>query len=214
MENQNRFLSTPFVQQMFIVKNGNIIGRKEGNTSHFKYYRIDGIKTEQIDSLEFQINSSGNNGLLIKKTGAGGGIALIEVMLNSQTTITTPKRKAEYGGLFYLTLVLTPMRYDKIYEVSANKITLRKFSNDTSAKYRNFRIVTNEKQFSCNAVVIDSDNIFETVEDLQAFVNSLPATGTLTMPSFFETYEVTSNMFIEHGWNVIEPMIEEEEEEV
>ena len=210
MANQNRFLSTPFVQQMFIVKNGNIIGIKRGNPSHFKYYRIDGIKIEKIDSSEFQINSSGNNGLLIKNTDSEGGLALIEVILNSQTTIITPKRKAESRGILDLTLVLTPMRYDKIYEVSANKITLRKFSNYTGAKYRNFRIVTNENQFSCNAVVIDSDNIFDTVEDLQAFVNSLPATGTLTMPSFFETYEVTSNMFIEHGWNVIEPIIEEE----
>ena len=210
MTNQNRFLSTPFVQQMFIVKNAYINGRREGNPTHLLNYRINGIKTEKIEGAEFSINPAENVGLLIKKTGTGGGVAVIEVMLNSKTTITTPARKAQFGGLLEFTLVLPTIRYDKIYEVSANKITLRKFSNDTSGKYRNFRIVTNEKQFSCNAVVIDSDNIFDTVEDLQAFVNSLPATGTLTMPSFFETYEVTSNMFIEHGWNVIEPIIEEE----
>lgn len=212
MANQNRFLSTPFVQQMFIVKNAYILGRKSGNPSHLLYYRIDGIKTEKIDSSDFQIYPRVNNGLLINKTGSEGGVALIEVTLNSKTTITTPKRKAEYGGILELTLLISPIKYDKIYEVSANKITLRKAALDTSASYGGFRIVTNEKQFTCNSVIIDSDNIFDTEEDLQAFVDSLPATGTLTMPSSFETYEVTSKMFIEHGWNIIEPVVETVEE--
>ena len=212
MTNQNRFLSTPFVQQMFIVKNAYINGIREGNPTHLLYYRINGIKTEEIDSPEFEINPSRNNGLLINKTGSGGGVAILEILLTSQTTITTPARKAPYGGLLELTLVLPSIRYDKIYEVSANKITLRKVSYDTSGVYSNFRIVTNEKQFSCNNVVIDSDYIFDTVEDLKAFVDSLPATGTLTMPSSFQTYYVTRNMFIEHGWNVIEPVVETVEE--
>lgn len=212
MTNQNRFLSTPFVQQMFIVKNAYINGIRGGNSTHLLYYRINGIKTEEIDSPEFEINPSRNNGLLINKTGSGGGVAILEILLTPQTTITTPARKAQFGGLLELTLVLPTIRYDKIYEVSANKITLRKVSYDTSGTYSNFRIVTNEKQFSCNNVVIDSDYIFDTVEDLKAFVDSLPATGTLTMPSSFNTYSVTSNMFIEHGWNVIEPVVETVEE--
>ena len=212
MTNQNRFLSTPFVQQMFIVKNAYINGIRGGNPTHLLYYRINGIKTEEIDSPEFEINPSRNNGLLINKTEGGGGVAILEILLTSQTTITTPARKAPFGGLLELKLVLPAIRYDKIYEVSANKITLRKVSYDTSGAYSNFRIVTNEKQFSCNNVVIDSDKIFDTVEDLKAFVDSLPATGTLTMPSSFDTYSVTSNMFIEHGWNVIEPVVETVEE--
>lgn len=205
MANQNRFLSTPFVQQMLIIKNAFIVGRRGGNPSHLLYFRINGTKTEIIEGAEFSINPAENVGLLIKKTHSGGGVAEIEVMLNSKTTITTPKRKTEFGGVLELTLILPSIIYDKIYEVSANKIILRRVSLETSAQYRNFRIVTNEKQFSCDSVIIDSDKIFNTVEDLQAFVNSLPATGTLTMPSYFETYPVISNMFIEHGWNVIEP---------
>lgn len=211
MANQNRFLSTPFVQQMFIVKNSYIKGRKEGNSSALLYYRIDGIKKEKIDSTEFVIDPSSNNGLLINKTD-NGGVAILEIGLTNQTTITTPARKSQIDGYLELTLLLSIMRYDKLYEVSANKITLRKVSLDTAGLYRNFRIVTNEKQFTCNSVIIDSDNIFDTEEDLQAFVNSLPATGTLTMTSSFETYEVTSKMFIEHGWNVIEPVVETVEE--
>lgn len=212
MTNQNRFLSTPFVQQMFIVKNAYIKGIRGGNPTHLLYYRINGIKTEEIYSLEFEINPSRNNGLLINKTDRRGGVAILEILLTPQTTITTPARKAPFRGMLELTLVLPTIRYDKIYEVSANKITLRKVSYDTSGTYSNFRIVTNEKQFSCNNVVIDSDYIFDTVEDLKAFVDSLPATGTLTMPSSFQTYNVTSNMFIEHGWNVIEPVVETVEE--
>lgn len=212
MANQSRFLSTPFVQQMFIVKNAYINGRRAGNPTHLLYYRINGIKTEKIESAEFSINPAENVGLLIKKTGSGGGAAVIEVMLNSKTTITTPKRKAEYGGTLELTLLISPIKYDKIYEVSAKKITLRKTSLETSSRYSGFRIITNENQFSCSIVIIDSDYIFDTVEDLKAFVDSLPATGTLTMPSSFTTYSVTSNMFIEHGWNVIEPVVETVEE--
>ena len=212
MTNQKRFLSTPFVQQMFIVKNAYINGIRGGNPTHLLYYRINGIKTEEIDSPEFEINPSRNNGLLINKTDRGGGVAILEILLTSQTTITTPARKAPFGGILELTLLITPNTYDKIYEVSANKITLRKESLDTSARYHGFRIITNENQFSCSQVIIDSDFIFENVNDLKAFVDSLPATGTLTMPSSFDTYSVTSNMFIEHGWNVIEPVVETVEE--
>lgn len=212
MANQNRFLSTPFVQQMLIIKNAFIVGTRGGNPTHLLYLRINGTKTEMIEDVEFSIDPAENVGLLIKKTNTGGGAALIEVTLNSRTIITTPKRKAPYGGFLELTLLITPNTYDKIYEVSANKITLRKESLDTSARHQGFSIITNENQFSCSEVIIDSDYIFDTVEDLKAFVDSLPATGTLTMPSSFETYGVTSNMFIEHGWNVIEPVVETVEE--
>lgn len=213
MANQNRFLSTPFVQQMLIIKNAFIVGRRGGNPSHLLYFRINGTKTEIIEGAEFSINPAENVGLLIKKTGSGGGLAEIEVMLNSKTTITTPKRKAEFGGGLELTLLISPIKYDKIYEVSAEKITLRKASLDTSASYGGFRLITNENQFSCSKVIIDSDYIFDDVENLKAFVDSLPATGTLTMPSSFETYSVTRDLFIEHGWNVIEPVVEEAVEE-
>ena len=49
MANQNRFLSTPFVQQMLIIKNAFIVGRRGGNPSHLLYFRINGTKTEIIE---------------------------------------------------------------------------------------------------------------------------------------------------------------------
>lgn len=212
MANQNRFLSTPFVQQMVIIKNAFIVGERGGNPIHLLYFRINGTKTEIIEGNSFSINPAENVGLLIKKTGSGGGVAIIEVTLNSKTTITTPRRKAESGGNLELTLLISPIKYDKFYEVSAKKITLRKASLGSSGRHAGFRIITNENQFSCSNVIIDSDYIFDDIENLKAFVDSLPATGTLTMPSSFETYGVTRDLFIEHGWNVIEPVVEAVEE--
>lgn len=210
MNNQNRFISTPFAQQMLIVKRALITGIKEGNPSHLQYYRINGIDKTLITETPFTITP--DDGLLIIKTGAGGGVANLDITLTPKSKITTPVRKAGFGGQLYMTLTVTDSTYTDILEVSANEITLIRGRLGSYSSLKNFRLITNENQFSCNKVTIASDYIFENIEYLEAFVSSLPATGTLVMSSEFTTYYKTSQLFIAHGWTVEQPVAEVEEE--
>ena len=208
MKNQNRLISTPYVGQMLIIKNAlNIKGRNEGNPSHLSYYKINGINLEKIQDFPF-VNL---RGLLINKNGSGGGRAIIEAGIDNGTVITVPARKRSSGGRLELTLQIYPEKYNKTYEVSANRIVLDILPSlgSVPTSLEDFRLVANEKQSSCESVLIKSDYIFN-VENLKEFVNSLPNIGTLEMDSSLETYGVTRDLFIEHGWNVIEPVVEVE----
>lgn len=211
MKNQNRLISTPYVGQMLIIKNAlDINGNNVGNPSHLSYYKINGIKLEKIQDLPFV----GLRDLLINKEDSGGGVAIIQASLDNDTVITVPTRKRPSGGRLELTLLIYQETYNKIYEVSANRIVLEKIPSLDSASEGliNFRIVANEKQYTCESVLINSDMIFNDVKYLEEFVNSLPNTGTLEMDSSYSTYGVTRDLFIEHGWNVVEPVVETVEE--
>lgn len=211
MKNQNRLISTPYVGQMLIIKNAlNINGRNEGNPSHLSYYKINGINLEEIQDLSFV----GLRDLLINKDGSGGGEAIIEAAIDNGTVITVPSRKRPNGGRLELTLQIYPEKYNKTYEVSASRIVLGRLAimESSSGGFTDFRLLANEKQYTCESVFIQSDYIFNNMEYLKEFVNSLPNTGTLEMDSSLETYNATRDLFIEHGWDVIEPVAEAVEE--